>query len=160
MFKKSLFSLVIIGFGFFILSVTILPISQKVNELRTTYEQEAGLQCDGQSDNTCSFTLQSGKSAYEPIDPNWEVLETFPNNVDRTNSATLNSNLEDVLISGLVDGQAYIFTVNYYTVDSSVAEAKHLDPILKRFNLILVIGTMAVLVVGVGISFNYGASRF
>jgi len=160
MFKKSLLSLVIIGFGFFILSVTILPISQRVNELRTTAKVDTPLSCTGQPDGTCSFSLTEGKSAYEPIAPNWTVSEISPSTVDRTSTSVLNANLEDVVTSGLVDTQLYIFTVDYYVVDSSVASATHLDSILKRFNLILVVGTMAVLVVGVGISFNYGSQKF
>ena len=159
MFGKSLFSLVIIGFGFFILSVTILPISQRVNELRTDTQQDTGLGCTGTAANECLITL-SNKSAYEPIAPNWTVTETSPGSVDRTAQAVLDSNLQNVTISGVVNGTPYVFTVDYYKVDTTVASATHLDSILKRFNLILVVGTMAVLVVGVGISFNYGSKRF
>lgn len=159
MFGKSLFSLVIIGFGFFILSVTILPISQRVNELRTDTQQDTGLGCTGTPANECLITL-SNKSAYEPIAPNWTVTETSPGTVDRTAQSVLDSNLQNVTISGVVNGLSYQFTVDYYKVDTTVASATHLDSILKRFNLILVVGTMAVLVVGVGISFNYGSKRF
>ena len=159
MFGKSLFSLVIIGFGFFILSVTILPISQRVNELRTDTQQDTGLGCTGTAANECLITL-SNKSAYEPIAPNWTVTETSPGSVDRTAQAVLDSNLQNVTISGVVNGTPYVFTVDYYKVNTSVGSATHLDSILKRFNLILVVGTMAVLVVGVGISFNYGSKRF
>lgn len=159
MFGKSLFSLVIIGFGFFILSVTILPISQRVNELRTDTQQDTGLGCTGTAANECLITL-SNKSAYEPIAPNWTVTETSPGTVDRTAQSVLDSNLQNVTISGVVNGLSYQFTVDYYKVDTTVASATHLDSILKRFNLILVVGTMAVLVVGVGISFNYGSKRF
>ena len=149
----------IIGFGFFILSVTILPISQRVNELRTDTQQDTGLGCTGTAANECLITL-SNKSAYEPIAPNWTVTETSPGSVDRTAQSVLDSNLQNVTISGVVNGTPYVFTVDYYKVDTSVASATHLDSILKRFNLILVVGTMAVLVVGVGISFNYGSKRF
>ena len=159
MFGKSLFSLVIIGFGFFILSVTILPISQRVNELRTDTQQDTGLGCTGTAANECLITL-SNKSAYEPIAPNWTVTETSPGSVDRTAQSVLDSNLQNVTISGVVNGTPYVFTVDYYKVDTTVASATHLDSILKRFNLILVVGTIAVLVVGVGISFNYGSKRF
>ena len=159
LFGKSLFSLVIIGFGFFILSVTILPISQRVNELRTDTQQDTGLGCTGTAANECLITL-SNKSAYEPIAPNWTVTETSPGSVDRTAQAVLDSNLQNVTISGVVNGTPYVFTVDYYKVNTSVGSATHLDSILKRFNLILVVGTMAVLVVGVGISFNYGSIRF
>ena len=159
LFGKSLFSLVIIGFGFFILSVTILPISQRVNELRTDTQQDTGLGCTGTAANECLITL-SNKSAYEPIAPNWTVTETSPGSVDRTAQSVLDSNLQNVTISGVVNGTPYVFTVDYYKVDTTVASATHLDSILKRFNLILVVGTMAVLVVGVGISFNYGSKRF
>lgn len=149
----------IIGFGFFILSVTILPISQRVNELRTDTQQDTGLGCTGTAANECLITL-SNKSAYEPIAPNWTVTETSPGSVDRTAQSVLDSNLQNVTISGVVNGTPYVFTVDYYKVDTTVASATHLDSILKRFNLILVVGTMAVLVVGVGISFNYGSKRF
>ena len=149
----------IIGFGFFILSVTILPISQRVNELRTDTHQDTGLGCTGTAANECLITL-SNKSAYEPIAPNWTVTETSPGSVDRTAQSVLDSNLQNVTISGVVNGTPYVFTVDYYKVDTTVASATHLDSILKRFNLILVVGTMAVLVVGVGISFNYGSKRF
>ena len=159
MFGKSLFSLVIIGFGFFILSVTILPISQRANELRTDTQQDTGLGCTGTAANECLITL-SNKSAYEPIAPNWTVTETSPGSVDRTAQSVLDSNLQNVTISGVVNGTPYVFTVDYYKVDTTVASATHLDSILKRFNLILVVGTIAVLVVGVGISFNYGSKRF
>ena len=159
MFGKSLFSLVIIGFGFFILSVTILPISQRVNELRTDTQQDTGLGCTGTAANECLITL-SNKSAYEPIAPNWTVTETSPGSVDRTAQAVLDSNLQNVTISGVVNGTPYVFTVDYYKVNTSVGSATHLDSILIRFILILVVGTMAVLVVGVGISFNYGSKRF
>ena len=157
MFGKSLFSLVIIGFGFFILSVTILPISQRVNELRTEQQTDAALGC---TVHILTNGVLDDKSAYEPVAPNWTVTETSPGSVNRTAQSILDSNLEDVTISGLVNGTPYVFTVVYYKVDTSVASATHLDSILKRFNLILVVGTMAVLVVGVGISFNYGSKRF
>ena len=143
MFGKSLFSLVIIGFGFFILSVTILPISQRVNELRTEQQTDAALGCTGNASGECTITL-TNKSAYEPVAPNFSVTETSPGSINRTAQSILDSNLENV----------------YYKVDTTVASATHLDSILKRFNLILVVGTMAVLVVGVGISFNYGSKRF
>jgi len=159
LFGKSLFSLVIIGFGFFILSVTILPISQRVNELRTEQQTDAALGCTGNASGECTITL-TNQSAYEPVAPNWTVTETSPGSINRTAQSVLDSNLENVTISGLVNGTPYVFTVVYYKVDTTVASATHLDSILKRFNLILVVGTMAVLVVGVGISFNYGSKRF
>ena len=45
MVSKGLFALVIIGFGFFTLSVMILPISNQVNELRTDSQTDTALAC-------------------------------------------------------------------------------------------------------------------
>tara|TARA_B100000427_G_C15414619_1_gene553576 strand:- start:227 stop:703 length:477 start_codon:yes stop_codon:yes gene_type:complete len=153
MVSKGLFSLVIIGFGFFTLSVMILPISNQVNDLRTDAQTDTALACTtGPAATSCTITL-SAKSAYEPAAPNMTVTETSPGTGTKT--FTLDSNLLDVLISGLSSSTSYQFTVNYFKVDPVIEGATSLDSILKRFNLILVIGTLIVLVVGVGLSFNY-----
>ncbi len=153
MVSKGLFALVIIGFGFFTLSVMILPISNQVNELRTDSQTDTALACStGAAATSCTITLSS-KSAYEPVAPNMTVTETSPGT--GTKSFILDSNLLDVAISGLSPSTSYQFTVNYFKVDPVVEGATSLDSILKRFNLILVIGTLIVLVVGVGLSFNY-----
>jgi hypothetical protein len=84
------------------------------------------------------------------------VNETSPSSVIRTSTSVLDSNLTDVTISGLANSLTYQFTIDYFKVDATVQSATSLDSILKRFNLFLVLGTLAVLVVGVGLSFNYG----
>ncbi len=156
MLSKGIFSLVIVGFGFFILSVMIPSISSKVNDLRTTQVQETLLSCSTTATTTsCTVTL-ANKSAYEPISPRIVVNETSPSSVVRTSTSVLDSNLTDVTISGLANNLTYQFTIDYFKVDATVQSATSLDSILKRFNLFLVLGTLAVLVVGVGLSFNYG----
>ena len=84
------------------------------------------------------------------------VTETSPGSVIRTSTSILDSNLQDVTISGLANNLTYQFTIQYYKVDTVVENSTSLNSILKRFNLLIVLGTLAVLVVGVGLSFNYG----
>lgn len=154
-----MFSLVIVGFGFFILSIMFNPIASKVNNLRTDQQVDTGLACSTGSATSCTITL-SQKSAYEPVAPNWEVLETSPGSVDRTSTSVLSNNLQDVTVSGLTASTSYVFTVDYFKVNASVANATSLDSILKRFNLLIVIGLLIILVVGAGLSFNfYSSSR-
>lgn len=155
MFSRSVFALVIIGFGFFVLSVMLLPISQRVNDLRTDTQTDNGLACTTAIAATSCIVTLSTESAYEPSAPNWTVTETSPGAGDKTADSTLGSNLQSVTISGLAGSTAYTFNATYFRVNTAVASATNLDSILKRFNLILTIGTMAVLVVGVGLSYNY-----
>ena len=147
-----MFSLVIVGFGFFILSIMFNPIASKVNNLRTDQQVDTGLACSTGSATSCTITLS--------VAPNWEVLETSPGSVDRTSTSVLSNNLQDVTVSGLTASTSYVFTVDYYKVNASVANATSLDSILKRFNLLIVIGLLIILVVGAGLSFNfYSSSR-
>lgn len=156
MFSKSIIGFVVVAFGFLILTVTIFPISQKVNALRTTQLTDTGLACaTGVGETSCTVTL-SATSAYEPVAFNGVITETSPSSVVRTNTSVLNSNLNTVTISGLTQSTSYLFNVEYYKVTDSVANATHLDSLLKRFNLLFVVGTLLVLVIGVGLSFNYG----
>tara|TARA_R110002012_G_scaffold317703_1_gene534642 strand:- start:5960 stop:6439 length:480 start_codon:yes stop_codon:yes gene_type:complete len=158
MFNKSIIGFVVVAFGFLILTVTIFPISQKVNALRTTQLTDAGLACaTGAGETSCTVTL-SALSAYEPVAFNGTVTETSPSSVVRTSTSILNSSLNTVTISGLTQNTSYLFDVQYYKVTDSVANASHLDSLLKRFNLLYVVGTLLVLVIGVGLSFNYGRS--
>ena len=155
MFNKTIIGFIVVAFGFLILSVTIFPISQKVNSLRTAQVTDTGLACaTGVGETSCTVTL----SAYEPIafTGNAVVSETSPSSVVRTSTTVLNSNLNTITIQGLTQSTSYLFNVEFYKVADSVAGATHLDSLLKRFNLIFVIGTLLVLVVGVGLSFNYG----
>ena len=158
MFNKTIIGFIVVAFGFLILSVTIFPISQKVNSLRTAQVTDTGLACaTGVGETSCTVTL-SALSAYEPIafTGNAVVSETRPSSVVRTSTTVLNSNLNTITIQGLTQSTSYLFNVEFYKVADSVAGATHLDSLLKRFNLIFVIGTLLVLVVGVGLSFNYG----
>ena len=156
MLSKGLFSLVIVGFGFFILSVMIPSISSKVNNLRTDQVTETLLQCSTLPTTTECTVQLANKSAYEPISPRIVVTETSPGSVIRTSTSILDSNLQDVTISGLANNLTYQFTIQYYKVDTVVQNSTSLNSILKRFNLLIVLGALAVLVVGVGLSFNYG----
>ena len=154
-----MFSLVIVGFGFFILSIMFNPIATKVNNLRTDQQIDTGLACSTGLATSCTVTLTQ-KSAYEPVAPNWSVTETSPSSVNRTTTSVLSSNLQDVAVSGLIASTSYVFTVDYFKVNTSVASATSLDSILKRFNLLIVIGLLIILVVGAGLSFNfYSSSR-
>ena len=158
MFNKTIIGFIVVAFGFLILSVTIFPISQKVNSLRTAQVTDTGLACaTGVGETSCTVTL-SALSAYEPIafTGNAVVSETSPSSVVRTSTTVLNSNLNTITIQGLTQSTSYLFNVEFYKVTDSVANATHLDSLLKRFNLIFVIGTLLVLVVGVGLSFSYG----
>lgn len=158
MIKKGVIGLVIVAFGFFTLSVLILPISKQVNSLRTDTQTDVGLGCTtGVAATSCVVTL-SNKSAYQPSAPNWEINETSPSSVDRTSTSSLGTNLLDVTISSLSPSTTYAFTIEYYKVDSAVQSATNLDSVLKRFNFLVVIGALIVLVVGVGLSFNMGNS--
>ena len=155
MFGKSIMGLLVLGFGFLILTVTILPISNKVDDLRTDSVTDTGLACTtGASETYCTVTLSS-VSAYEPVAPRFVVTETSPGSVVRTTTSVLNSNLSTVTISGLSTGTSYVFTIDYFKVDTAVQSATHLDSLLKRWNLFMVLGTLVVLVLGVGLSFNY-----
>ena len=154
MIKKGILGLIVVAFGFFVLSVLILPISKQVNALRTDSQQDTGLGCTtGAAATTCTVVL-SNKSAYQPTNPNWTVEETSPSSVTRTANSTLGTNLLDVTISGLSPSTSYIFTIDYFKVDSAVAYSTNLDSVLKRFNFLVVFGALIVLVVGVGLSFN------
>jgi hypothetical protein len=156
MFGRSLFALMIVGMGFTILTVTLGPISKQVTELRTDGITETGLACTvGALETSCSVAL-SNKSAYESSAPNFKVTETSPSSVNRTSSSLLDpSTLENVTISSLSSGQAYVFTIEYFKVNAEVSAATHLDSILKRWNLFIVVGLMGVMVVGIGLSYNY-----
>ena len=76
--------------------------------------------------------------------------------MDQLPTSVLNSSLNTITISGLTQSTSYLFDVEYFKVSDSVASATHLDSLLKRFNLLFVVGTLLVLVIGVGLSFNYG----
>ena len=155
MFGRSLFALMIVGMGLFILTIMLGPISKQVNELRTDAQTDTGLACTtGAAETSCTVTL-TNKSAYEPSAPNWVVTETSPGSSDKTSSSILDSNLESVTISSLSNNTSYVFTVEYFKVNAEVQSATNLDSVLKRWNLLLVVGLMAVLVVGVGFSYNY-----
>jgi len=151
------FSLVIVGFGFFILSIMFNPIASKVNDLRTDQQIDTGLACSTGSATECTVTLTE-KSAYEPVAPNWTVTETSPGSVNRTATSVLSSNLQDVTVSGLTASTSYVFTIDYYKVDTNVENATSLNSVLKRFNLLIVIGLLIILVVGAGLSFNFVSS--
>ena len=155
MFGRSLFSLMIVGMGFFILTIMLGPISKQVNELRTDAQTDTGLACTtGAAETSCTATL-SNQSAYEPTAPNWTVTETSPGSSDKTSSSTLDSNLTSVTISGLSNRTSYVFSIEYFKVNAEVNSATNLDSVLKRWNLLMVVGLMAILVVGVGFSYNY-----
>ena len=156
MFNKSIIGFMVVAFGFLILTVTIFPISQKVNALRTSSITDTGLACaTGAGETTCTVTL-TNKSAYEPVAFNGSVTETSPSTVIRTSTSILNSSLNTITISGLTQSTSYLFDVEYFKVSDAVAGATHLDSLLKRFNLLFVVGTLLVLVIGVGLSFSYG----
>ena len=157
MLKKGLLGLIVVGFGFFILSILLLPISNQVQELRTDAVQDVGLSCTTDVSGDCPLVL-SRKSAYEPIAPNWFIMETSPTSSDKTANGQLNSDLINISMTGLTPSIAYQFTVDYYAVNATVASATSLDSILKRFNMILTIGVLITLVVGVGLSFNLRSS--
>ena len=155
MLGKSVMGLLVLGFGFLILSVTILPIANKVSALRTDPVTDTGLSCTTSASATfCTVTL-SEYSAYAPVAPQFVVTEPTPGSVVRTSTSVLNSGLNTVTISGLTVSTAYLFNIEYFKVDTTVQSATHLDSLLKRWNLILVLGTLVVLVIGVGLSFNY-----
>ena len=131
------------------------PISATVNELRTDPLQDVGLACTTSlAETSCDITL-TNKNAYEPVAPNWTVMETLPTSLDRTNSSVLSNNLQTVTVSGLSNSTSYTFTVDYFKVNADIASATSLNSILKRFNFLLVIGLMIILVVGTSLSFNY-----
>ena len=143
MFNKTIIGFIVVAFGFLILSVTIFPISQKVNSLRTAQVTDTGLACaTGVGETSCTVTL-SALSAYEPIafTGNAVVSETSPSSVVRTSTTVLNSNLNTITIQGLTQSTSYLFNVEFYKVADSVAGATHLDSLLKRFNDFFVIGT-------------------
>ena len=160
MIKQAVFSLVIVGFGFFILSIMFNPIATKVNALRTDPQTDTPLACTTSSVETSCVVLLSEKSAYEPVSPNWEVLQIFPTSANKTSSSVLAADLQSVTVSGLSISTDYEFTVDYFIVNPSVADATSLNSILKRFNLLLVIGLLIILVVGTGLSFNVSNRRF
>ena len=140
MFNKTIIGFIVVAFGFLILSVTIFPISQKVNSLRTAQVTDTGLACaTGVGETSCTVTL-SALSAYEPIafTGNAVVSEASPSSVVRTSTTVLNSNLNTITIQGLTQSTSYLFNVEFYKVADSVAGATHLDSLLKRFNLIFV----------------------
>jgi len=153
MVSKGILGLVVVGFGFFILSVMILPISQQVQDLRTDPQSDSLACTTGAAATSCTVTL-SNKSAYEPAAPNYDVEETSPSTINRTEDSTLGANLLDVSISGLAPSTSYSFTIDYYKVAATVQSATNLDSILKRFNFLVVIGALIILVGGVGLSFN------
>ena len=148
-------ALLVVGFGFLILATLIYPISQQVKTLRTEPVTDTNLSCTTTgADTFCTVTL-SETSAFEPVAPQFIVTETSPGSVVRTGTSVLNSNLNTVTVSGLSTTTAYLFTMEYFMVDSTIQTATHLDSLLKRWNLILVLGTLVVLVLGVGLGFNY-----
>ena len=151
MIRNGIIAIVVLGLAFVMLAAALPEIVNQSETARTNPAQDSALACATGSGTSCDVTITAAHAHRDTTD--LTVTETSPGSVDRTSTSSLDSDLTTLTISGLTTGTSYLFTVDYSVVDPNISGS--LNQLLVSFPLLLVVGLLAVIVLGTYSAFGY-----
>ncbi len=141
MFRQGIIAVMVLGLGFTVLATALPDIVSRSETVRTNAAQQTGLACNSGSGTSCSVTLTSEHAHRDTTGV--VITETSPGSVDRSSGGSLGTDRKTLTVSGLTTSTAYVFTVDYLTVDANVSGT--LNQFLVSLPLLLVVGLLALI---------------
>jgi hypothetical protein len=139
MIRNGLIVVLMMGFGFIVLAVTLPDIMGHVEAARTNAATEIDV-CTTNANGDCVIGLSAAHANSDSA--GLFITETSPGSGDRSSNGELQSNLQTINMSGLTALTAYTFTLDYLVVDANVSGS--LNQLLTAFPILLVVGLLGL----------------